>query len=247
MLLSRVNLEYEAPAGVTIQGSDDCTAPTFDSGSSGAKWYSGIDYSGVDPQRPSFAVTGCDQNDVATGIVKHETVVDPEIGVLASDDSVAGTVERPNFLDTADKARAYLNTLQAQALSVGRYYQPGNGGSMTIDSALDSPSFTFVDGDCTLTKGSGFLVVTGTLTMRGNTDFRGAILVLGTGILIRNGGGNGDILGGITIARFDRSAGGFLAPTFRTNGGGNSNVQYDSQSISRGIGSGTNVSGVREF
>ena len=246
MLISHANLDFEAPAGVTIQGSDDCTAPTFDSGSSGAKWYSGIDYSGVDPQRPSFAVTGCDQDDIAAGIVKHDTVVDPEIGVLAADNSIAGTVERPNFLDTADKARAYLNELQTKAQSIGRYFKPTSGAT-TVNDALDSPTFTFVDGDCTLSNGSGFLVVTGTLTMRGNTNFRGVILVLGTGILVRNGGGNGDILGGITIARFNRTSGGFLAPTFTTSGGGNSNVQYDSQSVSRGIGSGTNVSGVREF
>jgi hypothetical protein len=246
MLISRANLDFEAPAGVTIQGSDDCTAPTFDSGSSGTKWYSGIDYSGVDPQRPSFAVTGCDQDDVAAGIVKHDTVVDPEIGVLAADNSIAGTVERPNFLDTADKARAYLNELQTKAQSIGRYFKPTSGAT-TVNDALDSPTFTFVDGDCTLSNGAGFLVVTGTLTMRGNTNFRGVILVLGTGILVRNGGGNGDILGGITIARFNRTSGGFLAPTFTTSGGGTSNVQYDSQSVSRGIGSGTNVSGVREF
>ena len=89
--------------------------------------------------------------------------------------------------------------------------------------------FTFVDGDCTLTSGSGFLVVTGTLTMRGNTNFKGVILVLGKGKLIRNGGGNGDIYGGITIAAFDRTGGDFTAPTFETNGGGNSTIQYDSR------------------
>jgi hypothetical protein len=83
--------------------------------------------------------------------------------------------------------------------------------------------------------------------MRGNTNFHGAILVLGTGVVIRNGGGNGDILGAIMIARFNRSSGGFLAPTFNTNGGGNSNVQYDSQSVSRALASATNVSGIREF
>ena len=59
--------------------------------------------------------------------------------------------------------------------------------------------------------------------MRGNTDFKGAILVLGKGELIRNGGGNGDILGGITVAAFGRQSGNFTAPTFHTNGGGNSN------------------------
>ena len=98
-----------------------------------------------------------------------------------------------------------------------------------------------------LTSGSGFLVVTGTLTMRGNTNFKGSILVLGKGMLIRNGGGNGDILGGITIAAFDRTAGDFTAPTFHTNGGGNSTVQYDSAALRNAIGSGTNVSGIREF
>src|SRR4029079_12155925 len=103
---------------------------------------------------------------------------------------------------------------------------PASGSSTTINDALDSPMFTFVDGDCTLTNGAGLLVVTGTLTMRGDTNFHGAILVLGTGVVIRNGGGNGEILGAILIARFDRSSGGFLAPTFNTNGGGNSNVQY---------------------
>jgi hypothetical protein len=107
--------------------------------------------------------------------------------------------------------------------------------------------FTFVDGDCTLTEGSGFLVVTGTLTMRGNTNIKGAILVLGTGELIRNGGGDGEILGGITIAKFGRTSGNFEAQTFHTNGGGNSNVQYDSSSLTRGLASGMNVSGIREF
>jgi hypothetical protein len=71
--------------------------------------------------------------------------------------------------------------------------------------------------------------------------------VLGTGELIRNGGGNGDILGGITIAKFGRTSGNFEAPTFETNGGGNSNVQYDSSALSRGLASGSNVSGIREF
>jgi hypothetical protein len=95
--------------------------------------------------------------------------------------------------------------------------------------------------------GSGFLVVTGTLTMRGNTNFKGIILVLGKGEVIRDGGGNGEIYGGITIAAFDRTAGGFTAPTFHTNGGGNSTIQYDSSAVTTAIGSGSNVSGIREF
>ena len=243
LMISRANLEFESPAGFTMKGPDDCSGVSFDSGSSGAKWYSGVDHAGVEPQRPAFAVSPCDKDSVDKGIVKHDTVVDPEIGILGDDDTTPGTVETPSFLDSADKARAYLNELQDKSKSLNRYFS----GPRTIADSTSSGKFTFVDGDCTLTSGSGFLVVTGTLTMRGNTDFRGIIMVLGEGKLIREGGGNGDIFGGITIAAFDRAGGGFTTPTFHTDGGGNSTIQYDSSALNMGTGSGNNVSGIREF
>lgn len=246
LMINRAYLEFEAPAGVTIRGADDCSPLDLDTGSSGSKYYTGVDYSGVDPQRPTFAVSGCDQDDADAGIKKHDTVADPEIGLLTDDAEGGTSVEQPSFLDNTTKARAYLNALQSKAQTLGRYFDPGTGAA-TISDSLNAPQFTFVDGDASLTSGSGFLVVTGKLTMRGNTDFKGVILVLGEGILERNGGGNGDILGGITIARFDRTSGDFLAPTFHTNGGGNSNVQYDSASVRNALGAATNVSGIREF
>ena len=179
---------------------------------------------------------------VAVGIV-FKSIFDPEVGLLGNAQTTPDTVDTPSFLKTADRARAYLNSLQSQAESTGRYFK----SNTTINDSVNNPMFTFVDGDCTLEGGSGFLVVTGTLTMRGNPNFKGAILVLGTGVLIRNGGGNGDIYGGIAVAAFNRTAGNFTAPTFSTNGGGNSTIQYDSLALKNGIGSGTNVSGIREF
>jgi hypothetical protein len=208
LMISRANFEFDAPAGVTLRGADDCSPLNLDTGSSGTKFYSGADFAGVDPQRPSFAVSPCDQDDANSGIIKHDTVADPEIGLLTDDASGGLAVEQPSFLDTADKARSYLNGLQSKAQTIGRYFKPGSGSTMTIN---------------------------------------GAILVLGDGVLIRDGGGNGDIHGGITIAKFGRNSGNFMAPTFITNGGGNSNVQYDSSWLNRGIGSGMNVSGIREF
>jgi len=243
LMISRANLEFESPAGFTVKGPDDCSGVSFDSGSSGAKWYSGVDHAGVEPQRPAFAVSPCDEASVNAGIVKHDTVVDPEIGLLGDAETTPGTVETPSFLDSADKARAYLQGLQDKAKSLNRLFT----GPKTIADSTTSGKFTFVEGDCTLTSGSGFLVVTGTLTMRGNTDFKGIIMVLGEGKLIRDGGGNGDILGGITIAAFNRTSGGFTSPTFHTNGGGNSTIQYDSSALNMGIGSANNVSGIREF
>ena len=246
LMINKENLDFETPAGTMIKGADDCTPLNLDTGSSGAKWYSGVDYSGVEPQRPAFAVSPCDESDANAGIIKHDTVVDPEIGLLMDDAYGSNNVEQPSFLDTPAKARAYLNSLQSKAQSIGRYFDPATG-STTINDSLNAPQFTFVDGDATLTSGSGFLVVTGKLTMRGNTDFKGIILVLGQGELERNGGGNGEILGGITIAKFGRTSGDFLAPTFHTDGGGNSNVQYDSGSVRNAQGSAINVSGIREF
>ncbi|HZI60661.1 MAG TPA: pilus assembly PilX N-terminal domain-containing protein [Pyrinomonadaceae bacterium] len=246
MMINKENLNFDSPAGTMIKGADDCSPMTLDTGSSGAKWYSGIDYSGVEPQRPSFAVSPCDEATATAGIKKHDTVVDPEIGLLMDDAEGSNNVEQPSFLDTAAKARAYLNSLQSKAQTIGRYFDPATGAT-TINDSVNTPQFTFVDGDATLTSGSGMLVVTGKLTMRGNANFKGVILVLGEGVLERDGGGNGEILGGITIAKFGRTSGNFLAPTFTTNGGGNSNVQYDSASVANALGSATNVSGIREF
>jgi hypothetical protein len=243
LMVNREYLDFDMPAGVLIRGADDCSPLILDTGSSGAKYYSGIDYSGVDAQRPAFAVSPCDKDAANSGIKKHDTVTDPEIGQLMDDAEAATDVEQPSFLDNATKARAYLNSLQSKAQTMGRYF----GSGTTINDSVNAPQFTFVDGAATLTSGSGFLVVTGKLTMRGNTNFKGIILVLGEGVLERDGGGNGDILGGITIAKFNRTAGNFLAPTFTTNGGGNSNIQYDSASVRGAQGAAMNVSGIREF
>ena len=241
MMVNKENLDFEIPGGMTLRGADDCTPFSFDTGSSGAKAYSGIDHAGIEPQRPAFAISACDEDNAE--IKKPGTVSTPMIGILGDDDTTPGTVETPSFLDNADRARAYLSALQTKARSTNRYFS----GTTTVNDSVNAPMFTFVDGDCTLTSGSGFLVVTGTLTMRGNTNFTGAILVLGKGELIRNGGGNGDIYGGIAIAAFNRASGDFTAPTFNTNGGGNSNVQYDSLALKNGTASALNVSGIREF
>ena len=243
LMVNKENFDFETPAGVTIRGADDCSPLTLATGNSGSKIYSGVDAAGNEPQRPAFAVTPCDEEEATNGLEKPDTISDPKIGLLGDDDTNPGTVETPSFLDSANKARAYLNALQSKAQTLNRYFKSGT----TINDSLNSPMFTFVDGDCTLTNGSGFLVVTGTLTMRGNTNFKGSIMVLGKGVLLRDGGGNGDILGGITIAAFGRTAGGFTSATFTTNGGGNSTVQYDSTALKNGLGSGMNVSGIREF
>ena len=80
--------------------------------------------------------------------------------------------------------------------------------------------------------GAGSLIVNGTLYFSGpGPNFNGLILVLGQGRLLKQGGGNRDILGAIIMARFG-ATGDFLDPMFDFgNGGGTSNLQFDSRNI----------------
>lgn len=255
LTVDRLQLEGEFPAAVTMRGAEDCSAPTIDTGSSGAKTYTGADRDGVEGVKPAFAVTACDVDDVESGIKKHDTAADPEIGVLGNAEPPAGAttsspsvpVPMPAFLETADAARALLDELEAEARAQNRYFKPASSRTVTnADGTTARPGFTFVDGDCVLdTSGgaAGLLVVTGNLEMNGNPSFDGVVLVLGGGTVNRDGGGSGVFSGAIIVARFARawpaSEDGqphpFLAPTFNTNGGGSSTVQNSSVAITSSL------------
>jgi hypothetical protein len=269
MLITRANLDFEAPATLTMRGADDCSGIAFDTGSSNAKTYTGEDMNGADPQRPAFAVMACDYDEAVAGTKKPGTVSGPpQVGIMdngtAAGSMSTAPVETPGFLETADKARQYLNELEATARSQGRYFKPASGSSMTVSSGtLNNPVFTFVDGDCQLDGGAGLLVVTGNVNMSGNTSFDGVVLVLGEGSVNRNGGGNGDINGSMVVASFDRTWPAadddpaipnnteypFLAPAFNTNGGGASTMQYSSTAVARALAvlGGPRVSGIAEL
>jgi hypothetical protein len=255
MVLTQSAFDFEAPAVLTMRGSDNATAMTFDIGSSNAKTYSGADHAGAEIQLPTFAVTGSDVTTADEGIKKANTVADPEIGYLDVSSLPAGTtvptiiVETPDFLRTADDARAALSALKTTANNMGRYHAPASGTEYSVTASnTTATGITFVDGNCNLEGGSGLLVVTGTLNMSGNPSFSGVILVLGTGVVNRNGGGNGDIYGAMVVANFNRTSGNFGAPSFNTNGGGNSTLQYDSLAVSRAMGAiGAAPGGIREY
>src|SRR5262249_17757315 len=116
----------------------------------------------------------------------------------------------PSFLQNADNARAIVISLRTVAQNNGRYFTTMSPAPEF--GTASTPKITFIDGDGYLPPagGAGLLVCTGALTMDGNAAFDGLVLVLGDGILIRNGGGNGSTLGSILVARFGTS-GDFLA------------------------------------
>jgi len=224
---------FQAPATITLRGSDALLDPlTFDTGNSGAVTYTGNDASGG-AGVSAFAVTVPDVTPTLAGINKPSQVVGPPVSVLGPTSPLAGIppTPLPEWLESADNARAFLSDMHDDAVSDNRYFTTKPAASDM--GTAGAPKFTFVDGDVDLgpgNNGNGLLVVTGNLTMHGNTDFKGVIFVLGGGTVNRSGGGNGVIAGGIVIAKFG-ATGGFLAPTFSTNGGGNSTIQYDSKAV----------------
>jgi hypothetical protein len=185
------------------------------------------------------------------------------------DNTVVGTPanvsdEVPPWLVTPASLDQTVKTLYNTALnsydatnSTGRVFTGTNPTSWGDNAS--GTGITFCDGDCTLgpIQGGGILVVTGQLTLKGNFDWHGLIIVTGKDGILREGGGNGTIEGNIVLAPYDHSSmsdgvdpasnAGFLAPKWDTNGAGNSNILYNSDNQNSGLGSiSNNVLGVVE-
>jgi hypothetical protein len=244
MMLYANGLNIEVPAALVLRGHDSGTTNlTIDLGNSNAKTYSGVDNAGLQPQKPALAVNGHDVLTVqAAYAAKPGTVSDPKLNALDTPDEAvpAGTVKvaTPWFLKTADNARAFLAQAEALANSCAAPGSPCSKRGVIVNflngtaGTPAAPQFTIVKGDCHLDGGAGLLIVNGTLYFHGpGPNFNGLILVLGEGRLLKQGGGNRDIFGAVMIARFG-ATGGFLDPTFDyENGGGSSNLQFDSRNI----------------
>ncbi|MFL6283965.1 MAG: hypothetical protein ACJ74Q_12560 [Pyrinomonadaceae bacterium] len=253
ILVSRTMFDFNPRSTLLMRGAADCSdMGNFDIGQSNAKNYSGNDAS--TPPLTSLPVIGttCAGNNTQASTVvsnsKPSTVTTNPQGQTA----VVPDSDLMPWLRDPDQARALLVDLAAQAKSAGRYFT----GSPSDVGTTSAPKFTFVDGNANVSDGAGLLVVTGTLTMGGNANWNGVILVLGDGNLDRNGGGNGDILGAIVVAKFARTwpssengtAHPFLAPSYSTSGGGNSTVQYSSSAVSNAMSTmGNRVLGISEY
>lgn len=242
MLLSRFAFEITAPSAITIRSADDNAQLTFNAGSSARYVYNGND-NAAGADLSAFAVTGAaDKTYLDSLSLPSGQVFGTPSGVLKVDIS-----DLPTWLQNASAARLFVSEMRIAAQNENRYYttaaQPPNFGTTS------KPVLTFVDGNTDLPPqgGAGLLIVTGTLTMNGSSDYKGLILVLGGGQLIRDGGGNGNSLGALLVARFGNT-GDFLAPTFTSSGSGTATIQYDSEWVRKALSSpGPRVLAVGEF
>lgn len=269
MAIDRSKFELKTPAPIVIRGADPRTVAgiqvwdtmTFDLGSSAAHLVSGADSDGFEAVKPSVAISYHDWTKGNGGIKKGNTVNDPELSILDVDAPIPsaaawpltllpipGTpgepmplvVETPDCLKTATLARRCVTLMREQAKLLKRYYPSGFDGVASSNGATTGkPIFTFVEGNCELDGGSGTLVITGNLQIKGNNAFSGIIYVLGTGHVTRKGGGGGDTYGSWLVARFG-ATGDFLAPHFDVSGGGGSKFRYSSEWIKKA----NNVTGI---
>lgn len=231
MIVEKTNFEFDPNAMLVMRGSDAGIGMTFDVGTSASKFYTGHDNATAKPNLPTFGVTHAADKVIADdAITKGATVEEVSTQIVANNDL-------PSWLQTADKARTFLTDMQLVARSMGRFFTSLDG----VAGTEATPKFTFVNGNVNLDGGAGILIVTGTLNLNGNPTFKGIILVLGEGKILRDGGGSGNIWGSIYVARFARSwpssenglSHPFLAPTFVTDGAGTSNLKYDSVWVSQ--------------
>jgi hypothetical protein len=137
-------------------------------------------------------------------------------------------------LGTPDGLKSYTDTIAGQT---GTYtYGSDPTPSAFQLGSLSTPVTNYVDGDLTLNgshDGYGILVVTGTLHFGGNFNWHGTVLVVGDGNIEFTGGGNGQIVGMVLVAKiWDNNTNKNLlqtngSPTMTWNGGGGNGIQYD--------------------
>jgi hypothetical protein len=264
IVVNRYTLEYDVNAVVTLpNGSGDPIA--FSLGGSNVTSTSGADASGTAAGIAAYLVSNGDYN--TTNNVIDGCLPDGSNcggsgpNVSPGDPAVLGNNNTPSFLESVPKAREFLygtEGMKNAAINQGRYFTTETAAKNSAAGlGANNPDgvFTFVDGDLTLGPGSptgqGTLIVTGDLTLDGNFNFNGVIMVLGSGRVYRSGGGHGNIYGAMFVAKFSPTGAttdAFGAPTFDTSGGGTSNIQYSSDAVDKAKAVGGHaVSGVREY
>ena len=263
IVVSRYTLDYPVNAVVTLPNGSG-TPLSFLLGDSNVTKASGVDASGTCGTIPAFAINNNDYNttnNVIDGCHPDGSNCGNGPNVSPADPAVLVNGNTPSFLQSVEKARLFLygpEGMENLARNQGRYFTSGAdaiASTAGLGASNSDGVLTFVDGDLTLEAGNpsgqGTLIVTGKLTLKGNFNWNGVIMVLGQGNVLRNGGGQGNIYGAMFVAKFAKvglNSDVFQAPTFDTTGGGSANIQYSCSAIdmAKAVG-GHSIKGVREY
>jgi hypothetical protein len=218
------------PAGLSLDGP----TPNFGTPNSNNAGIDGTDQSGTPPAVPN----GCTTN------LGNQPAIGTDNAADAA--SVLSQTKRPgNFTGSTPaitdqgpaltnwNTPAELNALVSEMSDVADVTCPSVSPKCSSGTygTVAAPQITYVNGDFSMSggnSGAGVLVVTGTLTISGNMQFNGLILVIGAGNMVINGGGNGTIYGEVFVANTTGVGGALGSPSFSWNGGGKASVYYNS-------------------
>ena len=263
VVVDRYTVDYAVNAVVTLPNGTG-TPMSFALGGSNVTSTSGLDESGTGSTLSAYSVSNVDYNrtnNVIDGCLPDGTNCGNGPNVTPGDPTVLGPGNTPSFLESVTTARQFLygpEGMMQSAINQGRYFttqEAAKASAAGLGASNPDGVLTFVDGNLTLGPGNptgqGTLIVTGNLTLDGNFNWKGVIMVLGEGSVYRSGGGHGNIYGAIFVAKFTKTGAdtdAFQAPVFDTSGGGTSNIQYSSNAVdmAKSVG-GHSIKGVREF
>jgi hypothetical protein len=202
LLVRRMIFYYEPEPLLYLQGSQTGGDVGFSITGNPSVTFDGGD------KMVAFGLTNeTDQTVVQSVIDKKDAVI---IAGKGDDYEVYASDHQPDFLETADRARATMSDLQADAVVRSRHFTSYPAGNAGTDA---TPEFTFVNGDAELSgSGAGLLVVSGSLTLKKNSSFKGLNIT----------GGDSKIEGSVILARYN-AIGNFLASTVNVKGG---NVEF---------------------
>jgi hypothetical protein len=263
VVVNRYTLDYDVTA--VLQAPNESGNPiNFNLGGSNVTSTSGTDASGTGASIAAIAISNPDYNavnNVIDGCEPDGSNCGNGPNVTPGDPMVLNNTNTPTFLQSVAKARQFLygtEGMKNAAINQGRYFSNAAdaiASPLSLGASQPDGVFTFIDGDLTLGPGNptgqGTLIVTGKLTLDGNFNFNGVIMVLGEGEVYRSGGGTGNIYGAMFVAKFAAAGADtdpFGAPVFDTSGGGTSNIQYSTDAIdkAKSVG-GHSIKGVREY
>jgi Tfp pilus assembly protein PilX len=242
------------PGTVTLLGN----SASFIGGNSNAKSMNGDDQCGAASSLPVVSVSaagslaGVQSSINSTKPKTYHTKINGvsvDASTNMSDIAKAMTSGQMNSsgysLNDPSSLNSLVNDIQAlpQAVTVADGTSssavPGGIGTAANQKVI------VANGDFSLAGGAsgfGILVVKGTLTFSGNINWTGIIMVIGDGVMVRNGGGNGTISGAVWVANTSGADGipgtaddAMGAAVLNTSGGGNSNIQYCSSAVANAL------------
>ena len=210
-----------------------CLGFAFAPGTSAGIAYSGGNCS-TGPCVPSFGLT--DPNNLTT-VTNYRLPNGSPMSASPPPELMTGGL--PTWQQSPAAMDSFIDDMRAMAQGSDRYFVSSDGTTPVVvpnnpGNFTNGTGITFCEGSCTVGgSGGGFLVVTGQLTNTGNFSFRGLIVVVGEEGWLRHGGGNGQVIGNVVIAPYNRRTyipenhtASFLPPRYQITGGGGSDLIY---------------------